>query len=241
MAGDIQFEPLQRLPLKEQTRHQLLALIENGTLQPGDRLPPERELSERLGVSRGTVREAVQFLQALGVLEVRHGSGTVVSRRSDDRQAMRALWRNWTARHVGRVRELLEVRHGLDAFAAELASRRQIPSSLQAMAEAVEQMRSALGDEDVTVVVEADLQFHHAVAAGTGNIALIELADSIGYQLLQERAALWSAPSRPQRSLVEHNAIYQAICAGDAQGARAAALAHLESVERGLAELTEEA
>lgn len=227
-----------RLPLKEQAKQQLLALIQSGSLGPGDRLPSERDLSERLGVSRGTVREAVQFLQALGLLEVRHGSGTVVSRQSEDRQALRVLWRTWTAGNVGRIRELLEVRRGLDSFAAELASRRQIPDALQTMADAIEQMRAAMRNDDVAAGVQADVLFHRAVGEGTGNVALIELVDSIGQQLVQERAAVLSAPSRPQRSLDEHTEIYDAIRAGDPVRARAAALRHLESVEQEITELT---
>jgi GntR family transcriptional repressor for pyruvate dehydrogenase complex len=212
--------------------------VESGSLRPGDRLPSERDLSEQLGVSRGTVREAVQFLQALGLLEVRHGSGTVVSRQSHDRQALQTLWRDWTAGNMGRIRELLEVRRGLDAFATELAARRQIPEALQSMADAIEQMRAAVRDEDVTTGVDADAAFHRAVGEATGNVALVDLVESIGRQLVQERAALWSAASRPQRSLAEHTEIYDAIRAGDPARARAAALAHLQSIEQEIGELT---
>lgn len=226
------------MPLKEQAKRQLLALIENGSLQPGDRMPSERDLSEQLGVSRGTVREAVQFLQALGLLEVRHGSGTVVSRQSHDRHALQTLWRDWTAGNVDRIRELLEVRRGLDAFATELAARRQIPEALQAMADAIEQMRIAVRDEDVTAGVQSDVAFHRAVGEATGNVALVDLVDSIGGQLVPERAAVWSTPSRPQRSLDEHTAIYDAVRSGDPARARAAALAHLQSIEHEIGELT---
>lgn len=201
-------------------------------------MPSERDLSEQLGVSRGTVREAVQFLQALGLLEVRHGSGTVVSRQSHDRHALQALWRDWTAGNVDRIRELLEVRRGLDAFATELAARRQIPEALQAMADAIEQMRAAVHDEDVTAGVQADVAFHRAVGEATGNVALVDLVDSIGCQLVPERAAVWSTPSRPQRSLDEHTAIYDAVRGGDPARARAAALAHLQSIEHEIGELT---
>jgi GntR family transcriptional repressor for pyruvate dehydrogenase complex len=188
-------------------------------------------------VSRGTVREAVQFLEALGLLEVRHGSGTVVSHRSEDRQALRRVWQSWTARNVGRVRELLEVRRGLDLFAAELASRRRVPDALQTMADALAQLRGSMRDDDVTAGVQADVLFHRAIGEATGNVALIELIESIGEQLMQERAALLSQPTRPQQSLDEHSAIYDAIRAGDPERARAAALAHLESVEKGIDEL----
>ncbi|MBS1888676.1 MAG: FadR family transcriptional regulator [Actinobacteria bacterium] len=237
MTGDgAKLEPIQRLPLKEQAERQLLALIENGTLKPGDRLPSERELSEQLRVSRGTVRAAIQFLAALGMLEVHHGSGTVVSSRN--RAELQGEWREWTARHAGRIRELLEVRRGLDAFAAELASASPLKGALATMEATIGRMREADDEDDPTTAVQADLQFHEAIGEATGNAALVGLIDSIGEELVQERAAVWSSSARRKRSIEEHTLIYEAIRAGDAAAARAAALAHLESVERDIAALT---
>lgn len=179
----------------------------------------------------------MQFLQALGLLEVRHGSGTVVSRQSHDRAALQNLWRSWTAGNMGRIRELLEVRRGLDAFATELAARRQIPDALQTMADAIDQMRAAARDDDATAGVQADVLFHRAVAEATGNVALVDLVESVGGQLVQERAALWSSAARPKRSLDEHGEIYEAVRAGDPARARAAALAHLQSIEQEIGDL----
>src|SRR5438093_12123442 len=100
MAGDaVRLETLRGVPLKEQVLRQLRRLIDQGELGPGAQLPGERELADRLGVSRGTVREAVQFLQALGLVEIRHGSGTFVRRDPSDREALRDEWRPWTRRH----------------------------------------------------------------------------------------------------------------------------------------------
>src|SRR5215213_8514226 len=84
-------EPVRPLALKERVIGQLTRLIDEGILKPGDQLPSERELSEELKVSRGTVREAVQFLGALGLVEVRHGSGTFV-RLGTDPSALRDEW-----------------------------------------------------------------------------------------------------------------------------------------------------
>src|SRR5215471_7186654 len=92
-ASDIQLSRLRTPPLKQQVINELTRLLRDGALAPGDRIPTERELSEQLAVSRGTVREAVQFLQALGVLEIRHGSGTYVPRSASRTQAPRREWR----------------------------------------------------------------------------------------------------------------------------------------------------
>jgi GntR family transcriptional repressor for pyruvate dehydrogenase complex len=226
-------EPVRPLALKERVIQQLTRLIEEGVLAPGDRLPSERELSEELQVSRGTVREAVQFLGALGLLQVRHGSGTFV-RLGTDPSELRDEWRDWTIRHAERIHDLLELRKGLEPFAAELAAQRAGEEDVAAMEDALEQMQPAVDSPDVTGLIQADVAFHHALCAAAWNAALAEFADALGEQLLRERGVIWNLPGRPARSLVEHRAIYEAVRAGDAARARQAAFAHLTSVEEDL-------
>jgi len=236
----VQLTPLRTPPLKEQVIHELVRLIDEGALEPGDRLPTERELSEQLAVSRSTVREAVQFLQALGVLEIRHGSGSYVAAKGSRSQALRREWRRWTQNHAGRVRDLLELRQGIESFAAELAAGRVAAGAvaaepLESMASALDQMAVAGEARDVPALVRADMLFHRAVCAATGNAALIEFVELVGRQLVRERAATWDLDGRPARSLGEHREIYEAVAAGDAARARTAVLEHLRSVELDIA------
>jgi GntR family transcriptional repressor for pyruvate dehydrogenase complex len=226
-------EPVRPLALKERVIQQLTRLIEEGVLESGDQLPSERELSEELQVSRGTVREAVQFLGALGLVEVRHGSGTFV-RLGTDRSALRDEWRDWTIRHAERIHDLLELRKGLEPFAAELAAERAGEAEVTAMEHALDQMRPAIDSPDVTGLIQADLAFHHAFCAAAGNAALSEFADALGEQLVRERGVIWNLPGRPARSLAEHSAIYDAVRAGDPARARQAVYEHLTSVEQDL-------
>lgn len=226
----LELEPVRPLALKERVIRQLTRLIDEGALKPGDRLPSERELSEELQVSRGTVREAVQFLQALGLLEIRHGSGTFV-RLAADPSDLREEWREWTIRHAERIHDLLEIRKGLEPFAAELAARRAEPEDLAAMEDALDQMQPAVDSPNVTALIQADLAFHHALCAAAANAALSEFVDALGDQLLRERGTTWNLPGRPERSLREHRAICDAVSAGDPRRARQAVLEHLISVE----------
>jgi GntR family transcriptional repressor for pyruvate dehydrogenase complex len=230
-ADAIQLEPLRSMPVKERVIRRLVELIESGTLAPGAKLPGERDLSEQLQVSRGTVREAVQFVQALGLVEIRHGAGTFV-RSSTAPNELQAEWRHWTIRHADRVHDLLEVRKALEPFAAELAAARIDNDQLSAMAEALREMEAAVERSDTTALVQADVAFHHAFCEAAGNAALLELADTMGQQLLRERGAVFGLPSRPARSVVEHREIYEAISAGDGRRARESVMAHLASVER---------
>jgi GntR family transcriptional repressor for pyruvate dehydrogenase complex len=228
LARTVQLTPLRTPPLKEQVIRELVRLIDEGALEPGDRIPTERELSEQLAVSRGTVREAVQFLQALGVLEIRHGSGSYVAARGSSSRELRREWRRWTRNHAGRVRELLEVRQGVESWGAARAARRRA-AKVGPMADALREMEEAV---DVPAFVRADMRFHSALAEAAGNTALVELAELLARELVRERAATWGIEGRPARSLAEHRAIYEAVAAGDPARARAAVLAHLVSVER---------
>lgn len=229
----LELEPVRPLALKERVIGQLTRLIEEGVLEAGDRLPSERELSEDLQVSRGTIREAVQFLQALGLVEIRHGSGTFV-RTGADGTALGEEWREWTIRHAARVHDLLEVRKGLESFAAELAATRAVEADMVPMEDALALMEEAIELADVPALVQTDLAFHHALCAAAGNAALREFADALGEQLLRERGAIWNLRGRPARSLVEHRAICDAVRDGAPARARQAVIDHLESVEEDL-------
>ncbi len=201
-------------------------LIRREGLKQGDRLPGERQLAERFGVSRGTVREAMQFLAAIGLVATRHGDGSVI--RTASSSTLRDTWRDWVAKHQGRVLELIEARMGSEMLAAELAARRAGPEHLERMAEALRAMKAA---RDATAFVQCDLAFHSALLQAAGNRTLREIAEALGAELVPERAALADLAGRVTRSHAEHLAIYAAIRAGDAARAREAVRAHLASVQ----------
>jgi DNA-binding FadR family transcriptional regulator len=237
----LKLTPPQLISLKEQVEEALIRLIDDGELRPGDRLPSERELSEQLRVSRGTVREAVQFLRTLGLVDVRHGAGTFVSHASAHPEILSAGWRDWTARHATRVRELFEVRKGLEALGAELASIRQAPAGIAMMEAALQQIASAAEARDVTALVQADVRFHQGLGEASGNTALLELVSAIGDQLVRERAAVLDMGSdRSERSLEECRAILEAVRAGEPLRARSALIRHLDSVEASIEALLSE-
>jgi GntR family transcriptional repressor for pyruvate dehydrogenase complex len=227
--GALQLSSLQTQSLKERVLAELRRAIEQGWLGPGDQLPSERELSEQLSVSRSTVREAIQLLEALGVVEVRHGSGTYVRARPDA-DTVRLEWREWTRSQSSRVHDLLEVRVGLEAFAAELAAVRRTPAQLDQLESSLEEMASVIDAGDIPMLVQIDVSFHSNLYRATGNAPLAELLDEIGRRLLRERAATWDMPGRPQRSLEQHRAIVEAIRAGNPLAARQALVAHLRSI-----------
>lgn len=232
----LELTPLRAPSVRERVLAQLRRLIDDGTFPPGSQLPSERDLAERMRVSRGTVREAVQLLAALGVVEIRHGHGTFVRLRPDG-EDVREAWTDWTVGHSGHIRELLEVRRGLESFAAELAAGRRRDEHVAALEEALEETAAAAAPVDIPALVASDAGFHHALYEATGNSALVELLDTIGRRLTRERATTWDFDGRPQRSLEQHRAIVDAIVAGEPAQARDAIVDHLHSIESELAQL----
>lgn len=229
--AEIRLDSVRPTPLKQQVFQALRRLIDEGVLQPGDQLPTERQLSEQLGVSRGTVREAVQFLDALGLVESRHGHGTFV-RSHHAIGDLRGEWRQWTAHNREQVHELLELRRGLESFAAELAvARGPSTDAIDRMENAVDAMKDASDAGDIPALVQADVAFHSALCEASGNKALSTVAEEIVNASLRERAMTWDIPGRPQRSLHEHRAILDAIRKQDGEAAQALIVEHLASVE----------
>ncbi len=176
--------------------------IENGQWQVGDRLPVETELSDALGVSRNTVREAVRVLVHVGMLETRQGDGTYVRATQDAGAALRRIER-------ARLQDQLEVRQMLEAEAAGLAASRRTSDELQAMSDALD-LRAQAGD-DLAARIRHDDAFHHAVAQASHNSALTDLYGYFAHTITRtiERTELDS--SLPEPSQEAHELLLAAI------------------------------
>jgi len=211
---------------------QIQKLIGQLGLDLGDRLPGERQLGVRFGVSRGTIREAIQFLATMGFLEVRHGGGSFLRAMPDQIGRLRAGWHQWVMRHRGRILETLEVRIGGEAFAAELAARRAGPDDLNQLMRALQSMKAVCVAPDPTAFVQCDLAFHDALLRSAGNETLRELLGALGEELIPERAAIAVLKGRLPRSYAQHLAIYEAVASGDGSRAAKAMREHLESVKQ---------
>lgn len=205
-------------------------LIQEQELRPGDRLPGERQLAQQFGVSRGLVREAIQFLATIGLLKVRHGGGSFLQVTPGETGRLRRSWREWVSDNRGLVLETLEVRIGAEAFAAELAAQRAGPKDLERMVRALQVMKAANDSGDTAALVQSDLAFHEAVLRATGNKTLYEFLSALGSELIPERAAVGDLEGRMERSFAEHLAVYEGVRSGDRQRAADAMRRHLESV-----------
>lgn len=214
---------------------QIRALIENRSLPPGAKLPSERELALQMGVSRATVREAIQSLASLGYLEVRHGFGTLVSQHATTLEDP-AYWVPWLSDHRADVLALLDVREALEVKAAALAAEAvaeraaEVAPLLRAMDENLNQWEAAAGDHDVDSLEHLDLEFHALIAEMSGNGYLLRLAKSINHVIFDRRAVL-AVPGRAGRSLTEHVPIAKALRSSDPPAAAAAMAEHMGSLK----------
>lgn len=216
-------ERLLRTRLYEQVAEQITAWIAENGLKRGDRLPPERELASRLGVSRATLSQALVALEVIGAVAVRHGDGTVVSdspRQARIVEAIRA--------HADRLPEIIETRDALETKIAALAAVRRTEDDLARIDDALAAMAADI--EAGGRGVEGDERFHGAVTSAAHSLLLARLMDEIGDLIRETRIESLSQPDRPRDSLAGHRAIAEAIRAGDPVAASAAMHAHVEMV-----------
>ncbi len=223
------FSPISREPrLSDKVAELLLDTILSRRLQPGDRLPSERELGDQFGVSRTVIREAVRALAAKGVIDVKTGSGLRVSAVNaaavSESIGLYLRGRALEYAKVHEVRKLLEIE--IAGLAAERATAEQI-ERLRANCEAMEQ---AIG-EDVETASRLDLEFHREIARATDNELYLLLLDSIGEALLEIRRGNLAGGAGPE-TIVLHRRIYDRIAAHDREGAREAMARHLDHVEQ---------
>ena len=206
-------------------------MILSGELGPGDRLPPEKELSERLGLSRSSMREAVKALEVIRVLDVRRGDGTFVTS-LEPRLLLEAMSFVVDLHDDSSVLELFAVRRILEPAAVALAAARIPEGAIRDLRERI----AAVGDgSSVEGLVEHDLDFHRAIVAQAGNGYLASLIDSLSGHTV--RARIWRGLTQENsvnRTLAEHGAIVDALERRDTELAQALTTVHISGVEQWL-------
>jgi GntR family transcriptional repressor for pyruvate dehydrogenase complex len=208
----------------DQVVRHIAVLIERGALKPGDRLVPERELAQELGVSRPTVRAGLHALAAMGVTESRQGAGTFITggppRLGAGPLSFLAALHGFTRDEMFEARKLLEV------GAAGLAAERGLTGGLAPMAEEVTGMFANLTDPQTYLI--HDVRFHRAVAAAAGNPVLLALVEMISSLVYEQRRLTVEHALDLKESAEMHRRIYQAIRDRDPERARMEMTRHLD-------------
>ena len=226
------YTPIHSGRLYQQIVAQIETRILNGELRPGEKLPAERELAEQFEVSRTVIREAMKALTQSGLVVIQPGRGTFVTDSTSNvvRHSFDMLVR---AGNETGVEDLLEVREILEPAIAALAAVRATDEDILAMEEAAQAMDLALDDPET--FVEADLDFHLALAHGSHNTLIPVLIDTLVELLRENRKRAASVDGGLQRGQAYHKIILEAIEQQDAEAARDAMQAHLVQIKKELA------
>ncbi|MFI1422811.1 FadR/GntR family transcriptional regulator [Streptomyces sp. NPDC020731] len=209
----------------------ITAMIREGELEPGERLPTERDLAARLGISRSSMREAIRALTVLGVVEARHGSGIYVTR-LEAGDLLETFGVMADLSRGPRLVELLEVRRVLESTAAALAAAR---ITAERLAEVEKHLAAMNATDDPEEILSHDLAFHREIAAAAGNETMAVLLEGLSSRTFRARVRRGHQEEGAfARTRHEHAAIHRALAARDPEAARAAAAAHVGAVEEWL-------
>jgi GntR family transcriptional regulator, transcriptional repressor for pyruvate dehydrogenase complex len=230
------FRPIRLERVAEKVANQLKKAISNGVFKVGNRLPSERELAEQMGVSRTSVREAIQQLELLGIVDTFHGGGSIVRNLTD--QEIRSPMEIVLEQDKERVLELAEVRAFMEAWAAKRAAANRTDAELQLIRGFLEEMELDL--EKGRIRPEIDFKFHAEIASATHNTIFLHLIQSvhqlISYSVKVHREQIFVDPEDQQTIYYHHLRVFKAIQDRDPEGAEAAMTEHLLFVVREIKE-----
>jgi GntR family transcriptional regulator, transcriptional repressor for pyruvate dehydrogenase complex len=217
--------------LTDEAIDKIKGMIISGELGPGDRLPKEADLAERLGLSRNSLREAVKALSMIRVLDVRQGDGTYVTS-LEPNLLLDALSFVVDFHRDDKVLQFLEVRRILEPAATALAAERMTGAGIAQLQAILDRLGAR---PSIEALVENDLEFHRQIAAGSENDVLCSLIDGLSGPTT--RARIWRGLTQEgaaDRTREQHQAIVDAIAARQPEVARSWATVHIAGVEQWL-------
>ncbi|MFM8593976.1 MAG: FadR/GntR family transcriptional regulator [Chloroflexota bacterium] len=226
-------EPIQREPIAVEIARRLVEYLLSGEIEPGTRIPGERQLAEAFGVGRSAMREAIKSLTLIGLVEVRHGDGTYLRRSEDSLLPQVIEWGLLLGEPL--TADLVEARQKIEKIMAGLAAERRTEEELAALRAEIMRMDAARdASADIAEFIDADVQFHRRVAEAAHNAALRDVLGSVQSLL---RAWIRRVMIRESRdsTFAEHVPIFEAIARGDVRGAEEAMDAHMVSAGKRLA------
>lgn len=196
-------------------------LIRDGGYQPGDALPSQRDLAERLGVSRASLREALSSLSALGVVSVQPGKGVFVQGAQAGNDA-RPKWFSWPYAQQVSAADTFQLRYVLEGFAAGQAADALTADDIDALAENVEAMRVELRAGNFEAAAQLDFEFHRRILEASGNLAMLHIVTASEAIFIESQKLPFIRPERAMETWQEHRKILRCLArhaAGPAQKA----------------------
>jgi len=217
--------------LPQSVAREIQAMIQDGTLKPGEKIPSQREFAQKFGISRASLREALLTLETLGLIKTEAGRGTFVTDGKAKSESDMAPWR-YSESHS--VFDVFQTRMILESEIAALACGRLAATQLEAMEDATNRMEKCWAEQDLIANVEADLEFHGTIVAACSNSMMRELYQAVRDKITetQRQPIPITDPERMRASIGEHRKIIAALRDNDAERARVEMKAHVRNTAR---------
>jgi GntR family transcriptional repressor for pyruvate dehydrogenase complex len=230
----VQQEMLNKTLLPQTVAREIQTLIQTGALKPGERIQSQRELSERFGVSRASLREALLTLETLGLVKTEAGRGTFVTSPSERAAGPAANMAPWRYSHSYSAFDVFQTRIFLEGEIARLASGRLTQRQLSEMETATATMEECWASQDVLSNVEADLQFHGTIVSACSNQMLQALYQTVRELITetQRQPIPMTDPERMKQSIAEHRRIIEALRSNDGALAKEEMETHIRNTAR---------
>jgi len=213
--------------LTMQVVNHIRAMLENGKLKPGDKIPPERDFSNELKISRASLRTGIGYLAAIGVLKVRHGVGTFIA--DGPPEIGKSSMGFMGALHSFQPWQMFEARLLLESGLAEFAAERAKEEHLTTLAEEVAEMYATVEHPEEYLI--HDVRFHRTIAQASGNPILAALMETVTTALYDERRKTVEHARNLKESADTHREIYRAVRAKNGPEARRLMTRHLETAK----------
>ena len=224
------FKPIKKAKVYEEIVAKIKDLVEKGRFKSGDQLPVERELAEVFRVSRSSVREALRSLESQGFIESRQGDGTYIA--SQPIESLLSPLASVILTEKDDQMELFEMRRMIEPDLAYLAAERATEEEIEMMAEVLDLQEEQIARGESAK--DVDKNFHYIMARAAKNKALLRITDNIIDLLAESREQYLQVEGRPQKSILRHRKVLEAIRARDPERAEKCMLEHLMDIETSL-------
>jgi GntR family transcriptional repressor for pyruvate dehydrogenase complex len=223
-----------KTPVPQSVAREIQAMIQSGVLKPGEKITSQRALSQKLGVSRASLREALLTLETLGLLKTEAGRGTFVSAASEGDAGVAGHMAPWRYSDSYSVFDVFQTRILLEGEIARLSAGRLTQLQLDRMEGATRTMEECWANQDLLANVEADLEFHGIIVSACANAMLKALYRTVRDQVTetQRQPIPMTDPERMRHSIAEHRRIIAALRANDGSLARSEMEGHIRNTAR---------
>jgi GntR family transcriptional repressor for pyruvate dehydrogenase complex len=229
---------IERVSITDEAVKRIKSFIMDENLESGSKLPTEAEFCEMLGVGRSTIREAFRVIQALGLIDVQHGKGTFVKRKTEEESLDKI--RLWFMEKESKVNKVMEVRMAIKPLAIRLAIQHGLKEQIEQIVEIHEDFSVAVSNNDIIVMATLDEASHSAIVEASDNPLLTKIEKLLSNSLIEYRMRSFAMKKNTMHALKSNQYILDALLSKNEKAAEKAVQEHLKISLEDITELLEE-